>query len=207
MSQDNSIPADTLRAVCDDIVMLDPSRPMIVETMYSALFDLARDHCEVLARIHPAKKKFFDLVSGGRRVPVSVRDGYRPPVTVMLHDQIHIHVNGPDGGMAILDYATVARSAVTVTGEAQGRGFDADAEPVIRQMPDRSFRLVFFAMPPSVSRLGAAFDVDHFGEALLRATGAELRWDDCDVVWIAPSAGAQEIRALLRFLSVYDGTQ
>lgn len=206
MSEDN-LSAETLRAVCDDIVMLDPSRPMIVETMYSARYDLAQDYCEVLARIHPAKKKFFDLVSSGGRVPVSVRDGYRPPVTVMLHDQIHIHVNRPDGRMAILDYAAVARSALTVTGEAQGRGFDADAEPVIRQMPDRSFRLVFFAMPPSLGRLGAAFNVDHFGEALLKATGAELRWDDCDVVWIAPSAGADDIRALLRFLSVYDGTQ
>lgn len=206
MSEDN-FSAETLRAVCDDIVMLDASRPMIVETMYSARYDLARDHCEVLARIHPAKKAFFDLVSRGGRVPVSIRDGYRPPVTAVLHDQIHLHVNGPDGGMAILDYAAVARSALTVTGEAQGRGFDADAEPVIRQMPDRSFRLVFFAMPPSVSRLGAAFDVDHFGDALLRATDADLRWDDCDVVWIAPGAGAQAIRALLRFLSVYDGTQ
>lgn len=197
--------AETFQLVCDNMVLRDNGRPMIVESMFSAMCDLAADHGEILARIHPVKKQLFDLVHAGADVTTAIRAPDGRLVQTRLHHSIQIYVNKQGGGTESLDYAVVARSKSAATGEAHGHGFDAQAEPLIRQMPDRSFRLVFCSMPPRAHKLGHAFDMDHFGAALMKSCKADIRWDDRDVFWINNTATSADIRGVLAFLKTYQG--
>jgi hypothetical protein len=198
--------AATYQLVCDNMVLRDNGRPMIVESMFSAVCDLASDHGEILARIHPVKKQFFDLVHAGADIGTAMRAPDGRVVQTRLHNSIQIYVNKRGGDMESLDYAVVTRSTSAATGEAHAHGFDAQAEPLIRQMPDRSFRLVFCSMPPRAHKLGDVFDMDHFGDALIKRCKADIRWDDRDVFWISSKATADDIREVLAFLKTYDGT-
>lgn len=197
--------ARTYQLVCDNIVWDGDGRAMITETMFSAVSDLSTDHGELLARLHPLKKELFDHVHAGSYVPVSTRTESGRVIESHLHHDIKIYVSTPRGETHGLDYSTVLRSQSSATGEAHGHGFDANAEPVIRQMPDRSFRLIFCSLPPIAHRLGQAFDMDHFGQALLDNCKAEIKWDDRDVFWISKSASADQIREVLAFVKSYEG--
>lgn len=146
----------SLKIRADNVVSRENGSLHIIESMFSAHCDLAADRLEVLARLHPVKKAAFDLL---------------PPNCL-----IEVHVNRPGGGIKTIDYATIRKLAPTnVIGAVQGIGFDSGAEPLIRQMSDRSFRLVFNAMPPLAHPLGAQFDMDDFGAALIRLLRGEGR--------------------------------
>jgi hypothetical protein len=174
----------TLKA--DNVVVRENGSLHIVEAMFSASCDLSTDRLEVLARLHPAKKNALDQM---------------PPNCL-----IEVHVNKPGGGIKKIDYSTIRNLAPTnVIGEAHGKNFDEGAEPVLRQMRDGSFRLVFNAMPPLSHPLGANFDIDDFGEALTRCCKVKIDWEDRDVFYIDKRAGADDIRAVLGFIRDYRG--
>lgn len=169
----------------------------IIETMFSSVVDLSSDHAELVARLHPLKKKVLDKVLADSRNA----QAHEPRVDIELHvNKLH------GGGVQVFDYATLAhRGFGNIIGDAHGRGFEPGAEPVIRQLADRSFRLLFHAMPPRRHVLGAAFDVDHFSEQLVKCCGADIFHDDRDVFYIAKSARAEDIREIFAFLRDYEG--
>lgn len=196
---------ESFQLVSDNVVMREDGSIALVESMFSGVCDLAADRGEVLARLHPAKTKFFDMVSSGAELQVQLQSAKGPATDARFHRNIEIHVNHPRGGIVVIDYASLAKAPNRVIGEARGKGFDANAEPILRQMQDRSFRLVFCSMPPRGHRLGAAFDMDHFGAALMKSCKADIKWDDRDVFYISKSATASDIREVLGFMAGYSG--
>lgn len=168
------------------------ARTALVESMFSTVCDLASDRAELLARLHPLKKRHFDalLAAGGGAGAGAVL----------------LQVSTLRGGVETIDYASLAATPLgNVVGEAQARGFDAGAEPVIRQLRDKSFRLLFHTMPPASHPLGKAFDVDHFCDSLLQQCAADMHKDDREVFYIAQSAGAADIKEIFAFLRDYRG--
>lgn len=167
----------------------------IIETMFSSVCDLATDHAELVARLHPLKKRVLDKVlASGKKTP-------QKRVQVELHVNI-LH----GGGVKVIDYAKLARQKFdNIIGDAHGRGFEPGAEPVIRQLRDKSFRLLFHAMPPRRHALGAAFNVDHFSEQLVERCKADIFHDDRDVFYIAKTARAEDILEIFTFLRDYSG--
>jgi hypothetical protein len=167
----------------------------IIETMFSSVCDLVNDHAELVARLHPLKKRVLD------QVLADSRQSSAPPVHIELHvNNLH------GGGVKVIDYATLAHVRFgNIIGDAHGRSFEPGAEPVIRQLTDKSFRLLFHAMPPRRHALGAAFDVDHFSEQLLKQCGADIFHDDRDVFYVARSARAADIVEIFTFLRDYKG--
>ena len=191
------------QVVCDSIVADPLGGIKIVEAMHSSVFNLSDDYGEIAARIHPLKRALFDAILNGAEVEVQVRDGNGELHSVPINRDIEIHVNRWGDGMAEVFHTHVTgKEAVSVRGEAQARGFDESSEPVLRQMQDRSFRLVFCTMPPRKHVLGERFDMDAFAEALINGVQAILVWDDRDVFHI-PSATEEEIREILMFLYRY----
>lgn len=198
--------SEHFKIACDNIVMRDDGTLMLTESMYSAKGDLATNTGELLARLHPVKRSLFDSISAGKPVEVQARTPDGRSVSTRIHTQIELHVNRPTGGIDVLDYASVTERAENgVIGEAVGKGFDASGQPVVRQMRDRSFRLVFCSMPPREHALGDKFDMEHFGEALIASCKVPVTWEDRDVFHIDKSASAEDMRALLRFIATYSG--
>lgn len=195
--------ADRLRF--DNLVFLHETRRVrLSEAMYSGAIRLDLDAAEVASRIHPVKQRLFDRVLARERIEVTLTDPQGHTGVWTVDDQIDLVVSSPDG-LVTLSYAEVAgEHRHTVTSEVVGRGFDLDAEPLLRRMSDGSSRLVFCSMPPARHRLGSGFDMDHFGQALLRNAGAEITWDDRDV-FILPTANAARIRRMLEFIAEYPG--
>ena len=192
--------------VCDHAVRRDDGTLKLVESMFSSKADLATNTAELMARLHPAKQSFYDRISSGSPVEIQAPTPDGRTVYTRNHSNIEIHVNRPEGGIEVLHYAALTGRAVdSVIGEAVGKGFDAGAQPVIRQMRDRSFRLVFCSMPPGEHALGDKFDMDHFGEALIASCKVPVTWEDRDVFLIDKSACADDIRGLLRFIATYRG--
>ena len=192
-----------LQVVCDNIVADPLGGVKIVETMHSSVFNLSADYGEIAARIHPLKRELFDAILNGAEVAVQVRDGLGDLHSVPINRDIEIHVNRWGAGVAEVFHTHVTgKEAVSVRGEARARGFDEGAEPILRQMQDRSFRLVFCTMPPRRHVLGEQFDMDAFAEALINGVQAIMVWDDRDVFHI-PSATEEEIREILGFLYSY----
>lgn len=178
-------------------VQLADGSVRIIESMFSQVCDLANDHAEVLCRLHPLKKQRFDRV---------LADAAQERTAGCPRVDIELHVNHLHGGIAVLNYAELARARFdNIAGQASGHGFEPGAEPVIRQLRDKSFRLVFHAMPPEQHRLGEAFDADHFGPALVAACAADMHQDDRDVFYIASSARAAHIKEIFAFLRDYQG--
>ncbi|MBC7686243.1 MAG: hypothetical protein H7176_13595 [Bdellovibrionales bacterium] len=168
----------------------------VIDSMFSQVCDLANDHAEVLCRLHPEKKRRFDSV-----LAEAAQAG-----AASQRVDIELHVNHLHGGIAVLNYAELVRTRHhNIAGEASARGFEPGAEPVIRQLRDKSFRLVFHAMPPAHHRLGEAFDPEHFGSALVASCSADMHQDDRDVFYIASSAGAEHIKEIFTFLRDYQG--
>lgn len=198
--------SEHIQIVCDNVVLRDDGALMLVESMFSSKGDLASNTGELLARLHPVKRRLYDRISSGAPVEVMMRVEDGRTVQSRIHSNIQIHINRPEGGIEVLDYGSLTgRAASSATGEAVARDFDAAGQPVIRQMPDRSFRLVFCSMPPRAHPLGDKFDMEHFGEALIRSCKVPVTWEDRDVFHIDKSASAEDMRALLRFIATYRG--
>ncbi|MBC7685721.1 MAG: hypothetical protein H7176_10890 [Bdellovibrionales bacterium] len=187
-----------LQLVCDNVVADPLGGYKVVESLHSGVFELASDYGEIAARIHPLKQQLFDAIVKGEEVEAQV-DG----VNVAVNRDVELHVNHPRRALAHVLYAHVAgKLPVGVRGQLAVRGFDEGADPVIRQMRDGSYRVVFCTMPPRRHALDAAFDVDAFGDALLNGVKAEVVWDDQDVIHV-PAATQDEIRELYQFLLNY----
>ena len=187
-----------LQLVCDNVVADPLGGYKIVESMHSGVFDLAGDYGEIAARIHPVKQQLFDAILKGEEVQAQV-DG----ASVIVNRDVELRVNHPRRGLADVLYAHVAgKLPVGVRGQLAVRGFDETADPVIRQMRDGSYRVVFCTMPPRRHALGAAFDADAFGDALFNAVKAQVVWDDQDVIHV-PSATQEEIKEIYQFLLSY----
>lgn len=195
-----------LDLVCDKVAVDPLGGYKIVESMHSAVFDLAADYGEIAARIHPVKQKLFDAILNGTEVKAEVRTAQGELDKVSINRDIELHVNRAGGGVAEVFYAHVTgKLPVGVRGQVVVKGFDAGADPVIRQMKDGSFRIVFCSMPPRRHVHGPAFDVDAFADALLNTVQATVVWDDVDVIHV-PSATADEIREIYRFMLAYGKT-
>lgn len=187
-----------LQLVCDNVVPDPLGGYKVVESMHSGVFDLAGDYGEIAARIHPVKQQLFDAILKGEEVLAPLGEA-----TVALNRDVELRVNHPKRGLASVLYAHVAgKLPVGVRGQLAVRGFDEGADPVIRQMRDGSYRVVFCSMPPRRHALGAAFDADAFFDALLNAVKAEVVWDDQDVIHV-PAATQDEIREVYQFLLDY----
>lgn len=194
---------DKLQFVCDNVVADRSGRLKIFESMFSSFRDLSADLGELAARLHPAKKRLFDEIASGATVNVKVQGSLGNGGIQNFDPHITIKVNRPTGGMADIRYDDLSgKLAGAVRGEVTGRGFDENAEPVIRQMHDGSFRVVFCSMPPLHNALGDAFDMDAFGAALTTSVTAKVHWDDRDVFYIERANEAQ-IREVLHFLMNY----
>lgn len=187
-----------LQLVCDNIAPDPLGGFRIVESMHLGVFDLAGDYGEIAARIHPLKQQLFDAMVKGDEVTAQV-DG----ASVVLNRDVELRVTHARRALANVPYGHVAgKLAVGVRGQLAVRGFDEGAEPVMRQMRDGSYRVVFCTMPPRSHALGATFDVDGFGDALLNAVKAEVVWDDQDVIHV-PAATEDEIREIYQFIVQY----
>lgn len=192
-----------LQLICDKVGVDPLGGYKIVESMHSAVFDLAGDFGEIAARIHPVKQKLFDAVMNGTEVkaPVTGEDGSARQVAV--NRDIELHVSRAGGSIAVVSYVHVTgKLPVGVKGQVVVKGFDEGADPVIRQMKDGSFRVVFCSMPPRRHPLGAAFDADAFADALFNSVKATVVWDDVDVIHV-PSASEEEIREIYGFMLGY----
>ncbi|KQZ40571.1 hypothetical protein [Duganella sp. Root1480D1] len=194
--------ADSLQITCDASVVGDDGKMYLHESMFSGLFDLPNNHAEIVARIHPAKRKLFDALIAGELVETETKDQTGATVRIPVDNDIMVHVNQRYGGVRRFAYSTIIAKHARTYGEVQARGFDSNCEPVIRQMPDRSFRIIFNTMPPRGHALGAAFNMDHFGASMTKLTESKMTWDDRDVFHL-PSATEAEIRAILQFLLSY----
>jgi hypothetical protein len=194
--------SESLQVTCDAMTVGDDGKMYLHESMFSGMFDLPNNHAEIMARIHPAKRKVFDALVNGAHIEAEAKNKQGEPIKVPFDHDITVHVNQRYGGVRRFSYAAMAAKHKHTYGEVQARGFDANCEPVIRQMPDRSFRLLFCTMPPRGHALGAAFNMDHFGASLVKLTNAKITWDDRDVFHIA-HAGEADIRAILQFLLAY----
>ena len=187
-----------LQLVCDNVVLDPLGGYKVVESLHSGVFDLAGDYGEIAARIHPLKQQLFDAVLRGEEVQAQCEG-----VDVVLNRDVELHVNHPRHVLAHVLYAHVAgKLPVGVRGQLAVRGFDEGADPVIRQMRDGSYRVVFCTMPPRRHALGAGFDVDAFGDALLNSVNAQVVWDDVDVIHM-PVATQDEIGELYQFIASY----
>lgn len=134
------------------------------------------------------------------RAQVDTDDGQ---ASVTLNRDVELRVNHPRRGLTGVPYAHVAgKLPVGVRGQLAVPGFDDRADPVMRQMRDGSYRVVFCTMPPRSHALGASFNVDAFGDALLNSVKAEVVWDDQDVI-LVPAATKDEMRELYQFLLNY----
>ncbi len=194
---------DSLQITCDNMALGDDGKMRLFEAMHSGFTDLSNDPTEVVARIHPVKQKTFDEIVNGAHIEVRVRNNRGGETSVTIHDDITLYVNQPTGGEPHpLSYASIMARHRRSFGEVHARGFDANAEPLIRQMPDRSFRLVFCTMPPRAHALGDAFNMNDFAKRLIKLTDAKITWDDRDVFHIE-SAKEADIRAILQFLQTY----
>ena len=194
--------SESFHVSCDNVVWGSDGKMHVHESMFSEVCDLSGDLTEVVARIHPVKRHFFDALAQGAQIEVTARNPYGGMSTVAIAREVTLHVSGPDDADHSLDYASVMASHGRSFAEVHARGFDAGAEPVLRQMPDRSFRLVFCSMPPRAHVLGPSFNMDDFGGKLLALAKGRITWDDRDVFHIA-SASEAEIRAILQFLLTY----
>ncbi|WP_426167623.1 hypothetical protein [Pseudoduganella sp. R-34] len=194
--------AESLQITCDATTVGDDGKMYLHESMFSGLYDLPNNHAEIVARLHPAKRKLFDALVGGEEIEVETKDAKGAVVKVRLDNDVTIHVNQRYGGVRRFSYSSIIAKHARSYGEVQARGFDANCEPVIRQMPDRSFRIIFNTMPPRGHALGAAFNMDHFGAHMVKLTESKMTWDDRDVFHL-PSATEAEIRAILQFMLTY----
>jgi hypothetical protein len=177
-----------LRCKVDNLVRIDDHRFKVVEAMSSGKHALSTDLAEVIARIHPAKWQLFQEIAAGQ---------------VATAATIEFKLKQRDGNITTLAWDQLANAtASTVRGAVQAKGFDVSAEPVLRQMNDGSFRVVFCSMPPAHHPLGREFDVDKFGQALCQLAPDKILWDDRDV-FIIERATEPEVRAVLNFLKTY----
>jgi hypothetical protein len=192
-----------LQLVCDKVAVDPLGGYKVVESMHSAVFDLASDFGEVAARIHPVKQKLFDAILNGTEVKAEVSDDEGAPRQVTVNRDVELHVNRAGGSIAVVSYVHVTgKLPVGVRGQVVVKGFDEGADPVIRQMKDGSFRVVFCTMPPRRHPLGAAFDADAFADAMFNNVKATVVWDDVDVIHV-PSATEDELREIYRFMLGY----
>lgn len=199
---------ENVQVVADNVLLREDGTLMLVESMFSKLSNLSVDTGELLGRLHPVKRRLYDRIANGEKVETTVELNNGRTVHARIHSGIEIHVNHPGGGIQVLDYtALIDSGANSVIGETAGRRFDAAGEPVIRQMHDRSFRLVFLSLPPKKHAFGGAFNIDHFGTALIRSSKAPVTWDDRDVFHIGASASKDDIFNLLHFVATYRGRQ
>ena len=199
---------ENVQVVADNVILREDGELMLVESMFSEINNLSVDIGELLGRIHPIKRRLYDRIANGEVVETSAQLKNGRTVHGRIHSKIEIHVNRPGGGIQPLDYTALIDSGEnSVIGETTAQRFDAAGEPVIRQMRDRSFRLVFLSLPPQQHALGGRFNMDHFGTALIRSSKAAVTWDDRDVFHIGASAGKDDILHLLHFLAKYRGKQ
>ncbi|MET3131525.1 hypothetical protein AAKU55_001787 [Oxalobacteraceae bacterium GrIS 1.11] len=185
----------------DNVIFEADNSVSLVESMFSAPFNLALDHAEIMARIHPAKKAVFDAITEHALASLEIVDRQGKTGRKFVNNNIKINVNNRAGGIASIDYCAISRTAAAPTfREFKMHGFDENAEPVVRLMDDRSLRLVFCSMPPRNPVLGARFDMDAFGEQLQHSVNAEIVWDDRDVFYIQ-STIPSNVREISNFLS------
>lgn len=197
-----------VQVVADNMILREDGKLMIVESMYSGINNLSVDTGELLGRIHPVKRQLYDRIARGEMLETTAELKNGRIVRAHIHSRIEIHVNRPDGGIQGLDYTALTYSGEnSVIGETAAQRFDAAGEPVIRQMRDRSFRLLFLSLPPQKHALGGRFNMDHFGTSLIRSSKAPVTWDDRDVFHIGATATRDDILHLLHFLAKYRGKQ
>jgi hypothetical protein len=197
--------SESFQVVCDNIVTDSDGMARIHETMFSGMFDLTNDRGEILLRLHPLKKMFFDSVSHGTAPLVTSRDypSKGQSTELKFNSNIEIHVNNPSGGTEDVAYTTLSGvQSKSISKEIQLQGFDENAEPVIRLLQDGSLRLIFCTMPPSRHCLGNAFNMDDFGTKLQKAISAKIEWDDRDV-FLARRADTNTVTELLDFIRSY----
>jgi len=194
--------AEPLQITCDATTVGNDGKMYLHESMFSGMFDLPNNHAEIVARLHPLKRKLFDALVAGEHIETEAKNEQGVVVKVPLDNDVTVHVNQRYGGVRRFSYASIIAKHARTYGEVQARGFDANCEPVIRQMPDRSFRIIFNTMPPRGHVLGAAFNMDHFGASMIKLTESKMTWDDRDVFHL-PSATEAEIRTILQFLLTY----
>jgi hypothetical protein len=197
---------ESIRILCDNLVTDSNGNTIIAESMFSNFFDLTIDYNEVLLRIHPQKKKFFDSVQSGTTMSVSTVDPKTAkPVNLKFSGQIDIHVNNPKGGLSAVNYSKLPKNLPeSIVNEIHIDGFDENAAPIIRVLKDNSLRLVFCSLPPSQNRLGKNFDMDHFGNNLQKSVTAEIEWDDREVFYVK-SQENNTIEQIINFIKNYRG--
>lgn len=204
--------ADAPITICFDNVVASPDGLLIVESMFSGVYDLSSPGSYLAARIHPQKAKVLNWIATGTSANAVVTTesssqlGIPIGTTVALRSDIELHVNGPNGVKpiaytAILDHSCKLVASGTndvVLKTTTIPGFDPIAEPVLRVLEDGNWLLLFYNMPP-FHKL-KTFNMDAFGRTLQASVESEVVWDDRDVfVIMMPSdKTAQQIQNTIR---------
>jgi hypothetical protein len=192
-----------------DNVVSGPDGCLLVEAMFSTLVDLTSPSVDLAARLHPTKAEAFEWILTGQCSVVS--EG--KPVAVT--PDVQLHVNRPQGGIAVRHFSEFLEGhrRLRDCGESDDvratiplAGFEPEAEPVLREMRDGSLLLVFAFLPPRVIEDQPAkakrFDLHTFGEAVKKAAGVPVVWDDKEVFVVKRPRG-NTIEKLRKFLQNY----
>lgn len=201
--------ASPLRIRADNVVLQPDGSFHLVEAMFSATTDLTGPAPLLASRLHPIKAEAFLtlLQPSGKATPL----GQATPVRV---SEVGLSVNGPKGTVvrSFSEIADCSRALVS-TGSCSGvtatfglQGFDPSAEPILRQLEDGTSLLVFAALPPLITESDVAkaarFDLDSFGNEVIRTVPAGCVWEDREV-FVIRAPPSQVLDALQRFLAGY----
>jgi hypothetical protein len=194
---------DLIRIVCDQVITNNDGTSIVSETMFSGITDLTKNTNEILIRIHPVKKRFFDAVCSGEPIECTTKDVSGRMVKIVFKREVAIMVNNPAGGATKIDYKDLYNKApAAVMQETIVPGFDLNAAPVVRILQDGSMRVVFCTIPPAKYLGGTRFDIDDFGDKFQKSVTSPLIWDDRDVFFIL-KPDVNTVKEICTFLKSY----
>src|SRR5579872_5576627 len=197
---------ETITIRADNLVERDDGS-LWVESMFSGIAELSTASDEVIARLHPVKAKVFEWIVAQESPTVSATPSAisapalksDPPLKFV--PDVQIHVPNPAGGQFVHHFSDLRERSrkLTQTG-AEGNvrntiyleGFDPGAEPVVRELRDESWLLIFGFIPPLVTERDPAkarsFDRNTFDAEVEKALGVPVAWDDREIFVIRQPA-------------------
>ncbi|MGE5670574.1 MAG: hypothetical protein ACM31E_03965, partial [Fibrobacterota bacterium] len=168
-------------------------------TVCSQVIDLTKNYNEILIRLHPEKKRFFDAVYAGTPIRISSKDNNGNVIQLTINKDVLIWVNDSSSSVAKVDYSKLFnKQPQNIVREIAITGFDLNAAPLIRCLQDGTMRLVFCTLPPIKIGSDHTFNENDFGIKLQQAITAKILWDDRDLFYI-PKPDDATISEILHF--------
>jgi hypothetical protein len=216
----NSATGQTVIIRADNVVSREDGH-LLVEAMFSSVVDLTGPAENLAARLHPSKARAFEWIVTGQSPTVTSTGGQPEPAAecvsadVNVVPDVQLHVNQPAGDTVVRHFSECLEHSRQLLnqGSCPGvqrtivlAGFEPDGEPVLRQMQDGSFCLVFACLPPLATETdpekAKRFDMNAFGEEIQQALKVAVAWDDREV-FVIPQPDKDTVERLQQFLAEY----